>query len=482
MRKFAKLLHIAPSIVVAAAGTIILVWWLTYDPAQDLFVYLPGMDNQPAELFTDDGGVNIGAHLQRFLGQPSELPGAWPRFRGADSDNISKEKNALAYEWGEDGPTVLWTVDLGEGHAAPAVRNGRVYVLDYDEKMRSDALRAFSLETGAEIWRRWYQVAIKRNHGRSRTIPAVSDSHALTIGPRCHVMAVDAASGDFVWGIDLVEQYGTKVPLWWGGQCPLIDGEVAVIAPGGTALLLGVELATGRVIWETPNEHSWNMSHSSVMPMVFGGKKMYVYAAIGGVAGVSAEGEDVGRILWQTSEWRNSVVAPSPVVFADGRVFVTAGYGGGSAMLQVFEQRGGYDVRLLYAHDPKGGLASEQQTPILYDGHLFGILPKDAGPRRNQFVCSDADGNIVWASGKTNQFGLGPFILADSKFFILSDVGVLTVINASTENYQELSETKVLEGTDSWGPIAIAGGLMLLRDSRTMICIDIRATEAQAGT
>lgn len=472
MRKF---VHLFPSAVFAVAGGLVMLWWQTFDPAEDLFVYVPGMDDKPARQAAEDGAVEIGAHMQRFLGRPSELPGAWPRFRGPDFDNIYREEISLSHEWGEEGPSVLWSVELGEGHAAPAVLNGMVYVLDYDEKMRSDALRVFSLETGEEIWRRWYQVTIKRNHGRSRTIPAVTDRYVVTIGPACHVMALDAESGDFLWGIDLVREYGMKVPLWYTGQCPLIDGEVAVIAPGGRALLIGVDLATGKVVWETPNKRGWNMSHSSVMLMVFGGKKMYVYFAIGGVVGVSAEGEDVGQILWETDAWSNSVVAPSPVVFGDGRVFVTAGYGGGGAMLQVYEQSGGFDVKLLYAHDPRGGLASEQQTPILYNGYLFCILPKDAGPRRNQFVCYDPDGEIRWASGKTNQFGLGPFILADNKFYILSDVGVLTVISASIERYDELSETKVLDGVDSWGPIAVAGGLMLMRDSRKMICIDVRA-------
>jgi outer membrane protein assembly factor BamB len=472
-----KPLHLIPAAVFAAAVSLVLFWWLTYNPAEDLFVYVPGMDGRPARLAAEAGAVVIGAHMQRYAGRPSSLPGEWPRFRGPGFDNIYREAVPLSHEWAEEGPPVLWTVELGEGHAAPAVLNGMVYVLDYDETTRSDALRAFSLETGEEIWRRWYQVSIKRNHGRSRTIPAVTDRYVVTIGPACHVMAVDARSGEYLWGIDLAREYETKVPLWYTGQCPLIDGEVAVIAPGGRALLIGVDLASGNVIWETPNNRGWNMSHSSVMPMVLGGKKMYVYFAVGGLVGVSAEGDDVGQILWETDAWTNSVVAPSPVVFEDGRIYVTAGYGGGGAMFQVHERNGVFSVELLYAHDPKGGLASEQQTPMLYDGHLFGILPKDAGPNRNQFVCYDPDGNLVWASGKTNQFGLGPFILADGKFYILNDVGVLTIIEASTEGYNELSQVTVMDGVDSWGPMAIAGGLMLLRDSTRMICIDIRANQ-----
>jgi outer membrane protein assembly factor BamB len=219
------------------------------------------------------------------------------------------------------------------------------------------------------------------------------------------------------------------------------------------------------------------------MPMTLNGKKMYVYAAVGGIVGVSAEKENRGAVLWKTAEWNPSVVVPSPVVFPDGRIFVTAGYGAGSMMLKVSEENGGYRVSALYRMRPQEGLACEQQTPLLYNGFLFGILPDDAGELRNQFVCFDPGGipggntagRLLWASGKDHLYGLGPYLIADGKFFILSDEGVLTAAKVSAEKFAPLGSAKVLQGTDSWGPMALAGGRMLLRDSRRMVCIDVAA-------
>ena len=51
----------------------------------------------------------------------------------------------------QDGPQ-LWSVELGEGYAGPAVWAGRVYVLDYDRLASADALRCLSLADG-KIWR-----------------------------------------------------------------------------------------------------------------------------------------------------------------------------------------------------------------------------------------------------------------------------------------------------------------------------------------
>ncbi len=40
----------------------------------------------------------------------------------------------MAESWDTTGPPVMWKVTLGEGYAGPAVKNGRVYLLDYNER------------------------------------------------------------------------------------------------------------------------------------------------------------------------------------------------------------------------------------------------------------------------------------------------------------------------------------------------------------
>jgi outer membrane protein assembly factor BamB len=421
--------------------------------------------------------VNIGETF-KFLKTCEDIPGTrWPRFRGADFDNISKENTRLIDSWGKAGPKILWKKQLGEGHAAPAVYDGRVYILDYDEASKQDLLRCFSLANGDELWQRGYHVRLKRNHGLSRTIPAVNDKYVLTIGPRCQVMCVNRLSGDLLWGLDLASEYSTEVPFWYTGQCPLIDNDTAVIAIGGKSLMIGIDCKTGKKTWETPNPKNWKMSHSSIMPMIFKGKKMYVYCAIGGVCGVSAEGADKGKLLWESAEFAPAVIAPSPVILDNGLIFITAGYGAGATLIQVKENGGKYSAEVTAKYKPLEGLASEQQTPIFHDGYLFGILPKDAGGLREQFACFKASDTRkpVMSSGKTERYGLGPYILADNKFFILSDEGELTIAKYSTSAFKVLDKAKIIDGQDSWGPIAITRGYLLMRDSKTLVCLDIRA-------
>jgi outer membrane protein assembly factor BamB len=461
----------------AVGGLAVLAFWVRQDPTRAFVENVPGMDGRPAEETRagTEEPVEIGESFERFAPNPPVAAGNWPRFRGSRFDNICRETTRLADSWDPGGPPVKWGIALGEGHAGPAVHRGRMYVLDYDEAKRADALRCFSMTDGKEIWRRSYIVPVKRHHGMSRTVPAVTDAFIVTIGPKCHCMCVDTESGDLLWGKDLVGEFGAKTPLWYTAQCPLIDGTVAVLAPcGPKVLMMGVDCSTGDILWKTPGDEELQMSHSSITPMTLGGKRQYVYAAVGGIVGISAEESDRGTLLWKTTDFDPRVIAPSPVAIDRERVFMTAGYGGGSIMLRVAEEGGRFVAKTLYRHGPAEGLASEQQSPILYDGVLFGILPKDGGTLRRQLICIHLDNRILWTSGKANRFGLGPFIVADGKLFVLSDDGELSMLRATTKGYHPLASAKILEGPDAWGPMICVGGLLIARDSHRMVCVDLR--------
>lgn len=466
------------NILLFSSGLIFLVvilWWNISGPSLEIKVSEPGMDNRGGGEDQSREEINIGAFFEYFSTKESELTDLWPRFRGPDFDNIKKSGLPLLNSF-NGSPKVEWSVRLGEGHAGPAIYKGKVYLLDYDEELKADMLRCFSLRDGEELWRRWYNVNIKRNHGMSRTIPAVTEDYILTIGPRSHVMCMERETGDLLWGLDIEKTYGTEIPFWYTGQCPLIDDGKAIIATGGKAILIAVDCASGEVLWETPNPGGWKMSHSSVMPWEYQGTKMYVYSAVGGVCGIGVGGDNAGKILWESSAWSCSVVAPSPVCLPDGKVFLTAGYGAGSMMFQIGIDGENFSATKLYDYKPKDGLACEQQTPLYYQGMLFGILPKDAGALRNQFICTDPQDTrkVVWSSGKTHRFGLGPYMIADGKFYILNDDGTLYVAQPSKEQFILLDEVKVFDGHDAWAPLAIADGYLLLRDANSMYCLDIR--------
>ena len=472
MRNPSQISFVGISIILLIA----LAWWTFSKPKVNVIISEPGMDNREDKAGGLNEIINIGEFFESFLSSTTTFEESWPRFRGSDFDNIKKGGIDLIDQFESGNPKIKWNVDLGEGHAGPAVYKGLVYIMDYDEQQKADMLRCFTLKDGKEVWRRWYNVNIKRNHGMSRTIPAVTEKFILTIGPRSHVMCLERETGNLLWGIDIEKEYETQIPFWYTGQCPLIDDGKAIIATGGNALMIAIDCATGERIWEISNDHGLKMSHASIIPWQYGGRKMYVYSAVGGVVGIAADGDDVGSILWKSLKWGCSVVAPSPVCLPDGKIFLTAGYGAGSMVFQVSEKDGIFSIEKLYEYKPKDGLACEQQTPVVYDGLVYGIIPKDGGALRNQFVCVNPTDfrKVIWSSGKTNRFGLGPYMIADDKFWVLNDDGMLSIVKPAKTAFTLLDQIKVFEAHDAWAPLAIADGNLLLRDDHTMVCMDIK--------
>ncbi len=460
-----------PLLFAASGASGVLYLWKSIHAVPEVASRLPGEDQRPALIKPAQDTEPMVGRLVKFSGKASDLPGAWPRFRGAGFDAVSTEATPLADSWPEAGPEVLWSIEAGEGFAGAAIFEGCVYLMDYDRDSAEESIRCLSLDTGEEIWRYAYALKIKRWHGMSRTVPVVTEEYVLAMGAKCHVTCLSRKTGELLWTLDLVRDYGTTVPQWYTSQCPLIDNGKAIIAPGGTCLAMAVDCKTGKVLWETPNPKAWDMTHSSLLPMTFAGKSFYVYCGgatrSGGVAGISAED---GSVLWETDQWRVRTNVPVPVPIGEGRLFLTAGYGQtqfGCAILELTEQAGQITAAVEFSAGTDV-FGSMQQTPILFEDHLYGV------GMDKQLACLDLQGSVVWRSSSVHTFGYGAYMIADGKLFVIDDDGLLTLVKPSPAGYQPLAQAQVFEdGNECWGPMAVASGRLIVRDLTRVTCLNL---------
>jgi outer membrane protein assembly factor BamB len=401
------------------------------------------------------------------------LPGAdWPQFRGPNRDNISTETGLLK-KWPAAGPKVLWETPVAQGYAGAAIRGGLVYVNDYEEENKRHVVRCLSLADGKQVWEWGYDVVIRPNHGITRTVPAVGEKLVFSLDPKCKFHALDAKTGTLVWQKDLVQEYKTRIPQWYAGQNPLLDGDRVLVATGGDALVVAFDQATGKEVWKSPNPDNDLMSHASLMPATIGGVKQYLYLTMNKVVGIAAEN---GNILWKSPFTARMAASPSPVAVGGDKVFVTSGYEAGSVMYQVKKTASGFSAGPLFELKSTQ-FNSEVHTPILYKDHLFAVSSK----KRGQFTCLGLDGKIVWQSpvsstspAESRTFELGGFILADGMFILLEgETGMLRLIEASTTGYKELSSAQILQGHDVWGPPALSNGKLIIRDMAKMVCVQV---------
>ena len=448
---------------VSIAAVVLLAFWLRapHDPLQ---LRVPGTDAAPGAS-GENANPALAGKVIPSPGKAANLNGVWPQFRGPTRDGGTTDTTSLSRDWKTSPPRELWSLEVGEGYAGAVIRAGCIYLLDYDRDAKQSALRCLSLADGKELWRFSYPLTIKRNHGMTRTIPALAGNHLVAFDSKCNVFCLDATSGELKWSVSLVNEFGATIPEWYAGQCPLVDGDKVILAPGGkNALLVALDLATGKPLWQSPNPHEWKMTHSSIMPMDFAGRRLYVYCASKGVVGVDSAD---GRQLWGTADWKISIATvPSPVPLPDGRIFLTGGYNAGSMMLQTEVTNEQFSVKTLFKL-PANIFGATQHTPILKDNHLYGIRAD------GRFVCLGLDGKVVWSSGSSGNFGLGPFLMAGDLIYALNDSGQLSLIEATPAKFNLLGQIQPLTGRESWAPMALADGRLLLRDLTRLVCFDV---------
>jgi outer membrane protein assembly factor BamB len=137
-------------------------------------------------------------------------------------------------------------------------------------------------------------------------------------------------------------------------------------------------------------------------------------------------------------------------------------------MLQLKEQGEGFAAEPLFRLPPKV-FDSPLHTPILHEGSLYAVRSD------GQLACADLRGKVLWDSGSGHLFGLGPYLVANGLLFVMSDKGVLTLAEATPVGYKPLAQAQVFEdGHDAWGPMAIAGGRLIVRDFTRMACLDVK--------
>ncbi len=349
---------------------------------------------------------------------------------------------------------------MGEGFAAAAVSQGRVYVLDHvrDAAPRgidrsADVLRCLSLDDGRELWHNGYPVVVPPHHGMSRTIPAVAGGCVVSLGPQCQVACWDAAGGKAHWLIDLVLDYGATVPPWYAGQCPLIDAanDRLILAPGGRALLDRGRLPHGQGALGEPQ--SARLDDDAHLDHAHGSRRPADVRLL-------RQGRSGGRV----GRRRRDPLGDDRLADRRGHLPLAGGRRRRARLLLRRLQRRQPDAasrpprrhawaaETLFRLTPQQ-FGSEQQTPILCDGCLYGVRQRD-----RRLVCLDLAGRELWNSGR-DKFGLGPYLIADGLIFAMNDDGLLQLARATADGYEPLDRAQVIaDGASSWGPMALAAG------------------------
>ncbi len=397
----------------------------------------------------------------------------WPQYLGPDRDAKSTEKGILR-TWPEEGPKVLWTVAVGVGYGGPAVRDGKVYLLDRDEKV-GDNLRCFDFSSGKELWNFAYAAPNIFHHPGSRTTPTVDGDNVYTCGPLGDLYCLNTGTHKPVWNKNIWKDFGgDQLPRWGITQNPLIYRDLLIVAPQTSQTgVVAYDKLTGKLKWKSP-ALSGNAGYVTPSIVKVNGEDHLIMITASMGRGRSASGGTVygldplsGKILWSYGNWQCGIPIPDAVGAGEGRILITGGYSAGAAMIKVQKKEGsGYEVAELYKNPDFG---SHTQPPILYKGYFYAQYT--INERSDGLVCMSMDGKVQWKTGEDPLFNKGGSVLADGLLLSVDGSTMLYLIEPDPSGFKPLASAVLLEPGENWAPIALVDGKLLIRDQENLKCV-----------
>jgi outer membrane protein assembly factor BamB len=391
---------------------------------------------------------------------------------------------------------VLWTTAVGIGYGGPVIKDGKVYLLDRDDKV-GDNLRCFDLSNGKELWNFAYDAPGRVMFPGSRSVPIVEGDNVYSCGHNGDLYCIDINTHKPVWNKNIWTDFGGKrLPIWAITQCPLIYGDLLIIlsqAPEAGAV--AYNKLTGNVVWKTPN--LGNESYASPSVVKIDGKDHVVMViastnpighrelpqTLGNVVGIEPL---TGKILWKYDKWQCHISVPSAADAGDNKVLVVGGYELGAVMIKVEKKAdGNYGATELLRTEEFG---DQTKPPILHNGYFYAQYGTNS--RHDGLACMSMDGKIMWKTGRSPDFNKGSMILVDGLILATDGRKTLYLIEPDPSGFKPLASAEVLEeggtgsendplasrvggSTQNWAPLALADGKLLIRDQSRLMCIQV---------
>jgi outer membrane protein assembly factor BamB len=439
------------------------------------------------------------------------LAADWPQYLGPDRNSISAEKGILR-SWPADDPKVLWTISVGRGFGGPVIKDGKVYLLDRDDKV-GDNLRCLDLSNGKELWNFAYDAPGSVMFPGSRSVPIVDGNYVYSCGHNGDIYCIDINTHKPAWHKNVWTDFGGKpassssggfgrgsrgpgsFPIWAITQCPLIYGDLLIVASQAPeAGVVAYNKLKGNVVWKTPN--LVNESYASPSVVKIDGKDHVVMVisstnpignrdlpqTLGKVVGIEPL---TGKILWEYDKWHCHISVPSAVDAGDNKVLIAGGYELGATMIKVEKKAdGSYGTTELFTTEEFG---DQTKPPILHNGYFYAQYGTNS--RRDGLACMSMDGRIMWKTRRDPDFNKGSMILVDGLILATDGRKTLYLIEPDPSGFKSIASAELLgeagtesEGiaarvggrTQNWGPMALSDGKLLIRDQQQMKCVVVR--------
>jgi outer membrane protein assembly factor BamB len=375
----------------------------------------------------------------------------WTQWRGPERTGHAP---GPAFPASLDGLERKWHVKLGKGYPGPIVSGDRVFVVETVDK-KTVAVQALDRTSGKQLWRQSWPATGRvpffaaRNGNWVRSTPAY-DGKTLFVGDMEEVLvALDGATGEVRWKVDLPARFETDVPDFGFASSPLVWGDHLFVQ--GANSIVKLDKKNGGTVWralESRGEIAASGAFSSPMPAEIGGRQLLLVQTRHTLNGLDP---DSGEVRWSENvpNFRGmNILTPAT---HENAVF-TSTYRNESFLFEITETERGTKVELRWKNPAKGYMSS----PVVIDGHVYLHLGN------GRLTCIDlANGERRWTSEPMGKYW--SLVYRDDKILGLGENGTLYLVRASPESF-ELLASREISDEETWGHLAVSGREIFVRE------------------
>ena len=397
--------------------------------------------------------------------------GYWTDFRGPNRDGLYTA-TPIRTDWPGTGLEPLWSQPIGGGYASFVIAEGRAFTIE--QRRDDEVVAAYDVATGIELWTHGWPAHFRETMGGPgpRATPTWHDGRLYALGATGRFVCLDAATGDVVWERDILADGGAANLPWAMSAAPLVVDDTVVVLPGGTAgwSVAAYDRLTGDVVWHALDDVQ---AYTSPMLATLDGVRQIVVVTAERAAGLRP---DDGALLWEYP-WTVAMVPnmAQPLVVDDVRLFLSASYGKGAALIELARPDGRVGSVADATARPDGRaftvttiwetnrMKNKFSSSVLIDGYIYGL-------DESILACLDAaTGELMWKGGR---YGYGQLLAAGDHLVVLTERGDLVLVRATPDGHEEVAGFRAIEGK-TWNVPAMAGGRILVRNARQMAAFDL---------
>jgi outer membrane protein assembly factor BamB len=382
------------------------------------------------------------------------------QWRGPDRKGIYYETGLLK-SWSENGPELLWSFEgLGAGHSSPGIGSGRIFINGMPDT--TGVLFSFDMD-GKLLWQIEYGEEWHINYTGTRSTPLVVDDLVYLISGMGEVFCFKAETGDVVWSVDLLEEYG-GVNIQWGiAESVLIDGDNLICTPGGVEHnVVALNRHTGNIVWSSKGFGEQSAYCSPVL-VKHNNTRLVITMTETSVIGIDAA---TGEFYWREEQLQSNKIHANTPVYENGIVYISSASSreGKSGLLALKLSDDGKSVEQLFRNEEfknlMGGI-------IILDGTIYGAEYRT----KNWFSVNAQTGKEKLI---TSDFGGGVIAYAEGLFYCYSEDGEVALVKMTPESFEIISKFAVPLGTDQhWAHPIIHDKRMYIRHGNALMAYKV---------